>query len=60
MYGIDLLLCILNAVCYHWILLRMRSSHEVVALTLIFDLWELSLVEFELFVIIHIIQAVGG
>ena len=60
MYGIDLLLCVLNTVCYHCIALRMRSSHEVVALTWIFYLCKLSSVESELFVVICRIEKVGG
>ena len=60
MYAIDLLLCVLNTVCYHCIVLRMCSSHEVVALTWIFYLCELSSVESELFVIISRIEDVGG
>ena len=58
-YGIDLLLCVLNTVCYHCIVLHMRSSHEVVALTSIIYLCELSSIDSELFVVICIIKAVG-
>ena len=35
MYGTDLLLCVLNTVCYHWIGLRMHSSQVVVEMILI-------------------------
>ena len=40
--GLTLLLCVSNTVCYHWIVLHMRSSHEVVATVQTFYLCELS------------------
>ena len=49
MYGIELLLCVLNTVCYHWIGLGMCGSHVVVAMIQAYDT-ELSLSCLSLFV----------